>query len=76
LLNIAGGKERIRFYLNQYRPDFKAPAGLDGFIANLHTTKTQYYQQLVAEGAIPLHPGVKRLLEEARIQGMRLAIAS
>lgn len=76
LLDIAGGKERIRFYLNQYRPDFEPPADLDGFIANLHATKTQHYQQLVAEGAIPLRPGVKRLLEEARIQGMRLAIAT
>ncbi len=76
LLDIAGGKERIRFYLSQYRPDFKPPTDLDGFIADLHKTKTKYYQQLVAEGAIPLRLGVKRLLKEAREQGMRLAIAT
>ena len=76
LLEIAGGKERIRFYLNQYRPDFEPPSDLDGFIANLHAAKTKYYQQLVAEGGIPLRLGVKRLLEEARGQGMRLAIAT
>lgn len=76
LLEIAGGKERIRFYLNQYRPDFEPPTDLDKFIANLHAAKTKYYQQLVAEGGIPLRLGVKRLLEEAREQGMRLAIAT
>jgi hypothetical protein len=42
LLEIAGGKERIRFYLNQYRPDFEPPSDLDGFIANLHAAKTKY----------------------------------
>jgi len=76
LLAITGGKERLRFYLNQYRPDFHPSTGLDEFIADLHATKIKHYGQLIAEGAIPLRPGVKRLLEEARVQGMRLAIAT
>ena len=76
LLDVAGGKERMRFYITQYQPDFKSPTDLDGFIANLHATKTKYYQQLVATGAIPLRLGVKRLLKEAKEQGMRLAIAT
>lgn len=76
LLAIAGGKERIGFYINEYRPDFEPPTDLDKFIADLHAIKTRYYQQLVAEGAIPLRRGVKRLLKEAREQGMRLAIAT
>lgn len=76
LLEIAGGKERIRFYLDKYRPEFEPPTNLDQFIAELHAAKTKYYQQLVASGAIPLRPGVKRLLEEARTQGVRLAIAT
>jgi phosphoglycolate phosphatase-like HAD superfamily hydrolase len=42
LLEVAGGKERIRFYLNQYRPDFEPPADLDGFIAELHAAKNMY----------------------------------
>ncbi len=76
LLAIAGGKERIRFYLNQYRPDVEPPTNLDRFIADLHAAKTNYYQQLVVEGAVPLRPGVRRLLQEARTQGVRLAIAT
>ncbi len=76
LLAIAGGKERIRFYLKEYLPDFEPASDLDSFIANLHATKTKYYQQLVAEGGIPLRLGVKRLLKEAKEQEMRLAIAT
>jgi len=76
LLAIAGGKERIRFFIDEYRPDFEHPTDLDQFIADLHATKTRYYQQLVAEGCIPLRRGVKRLLKEAREQEMRLAIAT
>ncbi len=76
LLAIAGGKERIRFYLNQYLPDFQPPDAWDKFLANLHAIKTKHYGQLLATGAIPLRPGVKRLLEEARANNLRLAIAT
>jgi HAD superfamily hydrolase (TIGR01509 family) len=76
LLAVAGGKERIRFYLNNYKPDFAQPTHLDKFIADLHAAKTKHYQQLVANGAIPLRPGVKRLLEEARTNSVRLAITT
>lgn len=74
LLSVAGGKERIRFYLQQYRPEVPMPD--DGFIADLHATKTRHYRELLALGEIPLRPGVKRLIEEARAEGVRLAIAT
>jgi len=76
LLEVTGGKERIRFYLNQYRPDFEPADDLNDFIANVHAAKNKHFQQLAGEGAIPLRLGVKRLLEEARSQEMRLAIAT
>jgi HAD superfamily hydrolase (TIGR01509 family) len=76
LLEVTGGKERIRFYLEQYRPEFEPPTDLDKFIADIHATKTKYYQQLAASGAMPLRVGVKRLIEEALSQGVRLAIAT
>lgn len=76
LLAVAGGKERIRFYLNQHHPDFLPSDGWDQFLANLHTLKTQHYQQLLASAAIPLRPGIKRLIQEARDNGVRLAIAT
>lgn len=76
LLAVTGGKERIRYYLERYRSDFPQPDNFDEFIDELHAIKIQYYQNLLEEGAIPLRPGVRRLLMEAREQGMRLAIAT
>jgi HAD superfamily hydrolase (TIGR01509 family) len=76
LLEIAGGKERIRFYINNYQPYLTKPTNMDEFIAKLHAAKNQHYQQLIKLGVIPLRPGVKRLLQEARTNGLRLAIAT
>jgi beta-phosphoglucomutase-like phosphatase (HAD superfamily) len=76
LLAVTGGKERIRYYLEQYRPDFEPPADLKTFIAEMHASKTNHYCQLLAEGKIPLRTGVERLLNEARQAGLRLAIAT
>lgn len=76
LLSVSGGKERIRHYLTYYCSDFTPPADLDKFVADLHASKNKHYQQLLVEGGIPLRPGVRRLLAEARNQGLRLAIAT
>lgn len=76
LLAVTGGKERIRHYLAEYNTGFEKPANFDQFVAGLHAAKTSFYTQLMADGAIPLRPGVERLLNEARASGMRLAIAT
>jgi HAD superfamily hydrolase (TIGR01509 family) len=76
LLSVTGGKERIRHYLDRFNTGFPRPADLDGFIAGLHRSKTRHYTAMLAEGAIPLRPGVRRLLEASRTHGMRLAIAT
>lgn len=75
LLAISGGKERIKFYLDRYQPNFKSN-NCTKFITNLHRLKTKYYQQLLSTGAIPLRPGVKRLIAAAREAELRLAIAT
>ncbi len=80
LLSVTGGKERIRFYLDQYLPEFKPelPVGVSerDWIAGLHKSKTHYYTSLMQSGDIQLRPGVRRLLAEARAAGLRLAIAT
>jgi len=76
LLAVTGGKERIRYYLDVYNTEFPRPAALDDFIAGLHQAKTRHYTELLATGAIPLRPGVTRLLGEAAAVGLRLAIAT
>ncbi|HIQ41084.1 MAG TPA: HAD family hydrolase [Sulfurivirga caldicuralii] len=76
LLTVTGGKERIKYYLDQFNRDFVKPAHFDEFVKDLHAAKTRFYTQLLGEGKIPLRPGVARLLNEARTHGYRLAIAT
>ncbi len=76
LLSVTGGKERLTYYLERYRPDFQPPKPLAQFVADLHAAKTGHYLQILAEHGIPLRPGVERLLTEAREAGLRLAIAT
>ncbi len=76
LLAVTGGKERMKHYIDQYRPDYRKPADFNDLVARLHQAKTRHYSALAAQGGIPMRPGVKRLLLEARTAGMRLAIAT
>lgn len=76
LLAVTGGKERMRYYVERFRPDYQKPADFDALVTELHKAKTRHYTQMMAEGRIPLRPGVKRVLEEARAAGLRLAIAT
>lgn len=76
LLAVTGGKERMKFYVDEFRPDYVKPAGFDELVAELHKAKTRHYTDLLASGGIPMRPGVKRLLEAARAEGLRLAIAT
>jgi HAD superfamily hydrolase (TIGR01509 family) len=76
LLSITGGKERIRFYLERYCTDFVLPENSDEWIAELHKSKTRHYVRMLSDGQIPLRPGVRRLIDEARTAGLRLAIAT
>ncbi len=76
LLKVTGGKERIRRYIDTYVPGFTVPGDLDAYIARLHKAKNGHYAAMAAAGEIPLRPGVRRLLQEAREQGLRLAIAT
>ncbi|MCT7982261.1 HAD family hydrolase [Laspinema sp. A4] len=76
LLEIGGGKERIRHYVQQYQSDFPIPnQDLDQFVITLHEIKNKYFGQLVVD-RIPLRPGVMRLIQEAKREGVRLAIAT
>jgi HAD superfamily hydrolase (TIGR01509 family) len=76
LLAVTGGKERMRYYVERFRPDYVRPADFDDLVAELHKAKTRHYTRMLAEGGIPLRPGVKRLLQEARAAGLTMAVAT
>ncbi|MFJ3391938.1 HAD-IA family hydrolase [Leifsonia aquatica] len=77
---IGGGKERMASILT---PEFVAANGLpsdaDGqrdLLAQWHKRKTAIYTELVASGALPGRPGIRRIVEAARGAGWTLAVAS
>jgi HAD superfamily hydrolase (TIGR01509 family) len=77
LLEITGGKERLRHFVRHYHPSqaerFIAD---DDLVVAMHKRKTQLYKDLVKGGEIPLRPGIERLIRAARAEGVRLAIAT
>jgi HAD superfamily hydrolase (TIGR01509 family) len=76
LLAVTGGKERMKFYTEKFLDKNALPDNLDSLIPELHQAKTRHYTHLLSTGAIPLRPGVERLINEAREQGFRLAIVT
>ncbi|WP_428623604.1 HAD family hydrolase [Sedimenticola sp.] len=76
LLKVTGGKERIRYYLDEFNTAWERPANLDRFVAELHRQKSEFFVSLMEEGRIPPRPGVIRLIQEAADAGIRLAIAT
>lgn len=76
LLETAGGKERIQFYRDRYQPTDRPAVDRATWVADLHAAKSQYYQDRLKAGLIPLRPGVRRLIAAARAEGIDLAIAT
>ncbi|MEZ5685428.1 MAG: HAD family hydrolase [Paracoccaceae bacterium] len=71
LLRTTGGKERMRAHREAvgFGPS-------DAEIPALHAAKTARYGQIIAEGGVPLRPGVEGLIRSARKAGLKLAVAT
>lgn len=76
LLQVAGSRERIRHFIDEYRPDLSHIPDPAALIARLQVSKNRHYAHLVRQGEARFRQGVARLLEEAQADGLQLAIAS
>lgn len=76
LLAITGGKERLAHWWRAQDPVAAAQPEAPARIVRLHARKTAVYVDLVARGQVQLRPGVARLLQAARDEGLVLAIAT
>ena len=77
LLKIGGGKERLAHYFDtQGWPGTVANADRTDFVADLHKLKTVSFQSIVQGGGVKLRPGVMRLVDEALVNDMRVAVCS
>ncbi len=77
LLDVPGGKERLRTYFAQH-PELGLGSGeaLEEHVLALHRRKSEVYVELVDAGAMPGRPGVRRLVHAALDEGWRVAVAS
>lgn len=76
LLRIAGGRERLRYFMRHFVYGDGLPPDSEARIAALHAAKNRHYAELLRQGQIGLRPGVGRLIHSARDAGLRLAIAT
>ena len=74
LLAVAGGRERMRFYLERYRPELLASAEASGLLAEVHRVKAERFAELAP--SIPLRPGVLALARRAHAAGVKVAIVT
>lgn len=76
LVLIAGGKERMRGYFDE----FGWPAGVetdeqkDALILELHLAKTKITSEIVS--SLPVRPGILRIIDEAMAAGVKLGVCT
>jgi HAD superfamily hydrolase (TIGR01509 family) len=77
LLQVAGGKERMRHYLHTKGFGVEVPPEKeDELIKEMHKKKTATFVELIESGKLPLRSGVKRLMQEAMDRGLTLGICT
>jgi HAD superfamily hydrolase (TIGR01509 family) len=78
LLQVAGGKERMRAYFDEYGwpPSAETDEARDALIKDLHKAKTAITAGLVGEGALQLRPGISRIVDEAIAAGVKLGVCT
>ena len=73
LLSISGGRERIHYCLQQAG---MAGNDLQQVVDAVHNRKSTLYRQILVSDVIELRPGIRRLVQECRAAGLKLAIAT
>lgn len=80
-VKIGGGKERMASLGrdDDFRDVYDVPESEEEWwdtVAGWHKRKSEIYKELIASGALPGRPGVKRISEEALQAGWQLAVCS
>ncbi len=77
LLQIAGGKERMKHHL-ETRGFSKPvpPAEVDEMVKAMHKRKTAIFVDLIESGRLPLRAGVHRFMQEAMAASLKIAVCT
>lgn len=74
LLLVTGGRRRIEHFCANYTD--LSDAQIADVAPRLHQAKNRHYAEAMSDSPIELRPGVADLLHDARVAGLRLAIAT
>ena len=74
LLSTGGGKERMRRHFDE--TGWPVGQDRDALILSLHHAKTDLFMRIIEGGALPLRPGVARMVDAALAAGMQVAVCS
>ncbi len=77
LLQIGGGKERLKHYWESRGFSQPVASGqIDALIREMHRRKTELFIDLLKQGRLPLRPGIHRFMQEAMRVGLKTAICT
>jgi HAD superfamily hydrolase (TIGR01509 family) len=77
LLQIGGGKERLKYYWQTHGFSKPVPADqVDQLIRDMHKRKTAIFVDLIEAGKLPLRPGIHRFMREAQQAELKLAVCT
>ncbi len=76
LLAVTGGRERLLHDMAQRTDGPRNAHERHSLAQALHLRKNEHYALLVAQGRVPLRPGVRAVLEACRAAGLRQAIVT
>ncbi|MDX1811344.1 MAG: HAD hydrolase-like protein, partial [Gammaproteobacteria bacterium] len=65
LLRVTGGKERMRYYLEDFCQQTVSDEQYEE-IKKMHLRKNEIYHQMIADKHVPLRTGVESLIKELR----------
>jgi HAD superfamily hydrolase (TIGR01509 family) len=77
LLQIAGGKERMKHHLET--KGFSKPIPpekVEDLIKDMHKRKTALFVELIETGKLPLRPGIHRFMKEAMEAGLKIGVCT
>jgi HAD superfamily hydrolase (TIGR01509 family) len=76
LLEVSGGVARLHRYIERLKASAAEKARLHATVPAIHRTKSHICLELLRAAQPPLRPGVKRLIGEARDQGLKVAVVT
>jgi HAD superfamily hydrolase (TIGR01509 family) len=76
LLQVNGGRDRLMSFLRERSDAPPTVQARQALVRRLHPRKNALYAELVAKGCITARPGVLRLMDQCRREGVAMAIAT